>query len=223
MTWSLRGRIDHTTRESLPDWLDPLINVVDGIEAEQVTSLVPQPGIGRHSAVLILFSPERELVLIERAHDSSTHSGQTAFPGGVLEPQDSGTVAAALREAEEETGLNPTGVVTFGELPDLWIPISNFVVSPILGYWQEPSPLSVMDPREVASVHRVSIDEFVNPANRIRVSHPSGYIGNAFNVSDLVVWGFTGGLISTLLDLTGWAQPWDQSRIRPLAEVVDLP
>lgn len=221
MTWSLRGRIDHTACEFLPDWLDPLATVVDGINAHEVTAFVPQVGQGRHSAVLVLFSPKRELILIERARDSSTHSGQPAFPGGVVEAEDPHTVAAALREAQEETGLDPSGVLAFGELPDLWIPISNFVVSPVLGFWQKPSPLGVMDPREVASVHQIPIDEFVDPENRIRISHPSGYIGNAFTVSDLTVWGFTGALISTLLDLGGWAQPWDMSRIFPLAEVVD--
>lgn len=221
MTWSLRGRIDHSLHEFLPDWLNPLVSVVDGIDAQQVTAFVPQVGQGRHSAVLVLFSPDRELVLIERARDSSTHSGQPAFPGGVVESEDPHAVAAALREAQEETGLDPSGVLAFGELPDLWIPISNFVVSPVLGYWQQPSPLSVMDPREVASVHQIPIDEFADPHNRIRISHPSGYIGNAFTVSNLTVWGFTGALISTLLDLAGWAQPWDKSRILPLAEVVD--
>lgn len=216
MRWSSQGRIDTSAQESLPSWLDPLVKIVDGLDAARVTSFVPQDGKGRHSAVLILFSPDRELVLIERAHDSSTHSGQPAFPGGVLEPDDPHVIAAALREAQEETGLNPEGVLPFGELPDLWIPISNFVVSPVLGFWQEPSPLQVVDPSEVASVHQVPLDEFINPENRIRVSHPSGYIGNAFNVADLTVWGFTGSLISTLLDLTGWAQPWDQSRVVPL-------
>jgi hypothetical protein len=73
-----------------------------------------------------------------------------------------------------------------------------------------------MDPREVASVHRVPVAELVDPANRFRVSHPSGYVGAAFRVRGLLVWGFTAGLLDRLLRLGGWERPWDEDRIEPL-------
>ena len=69
-----------------------------------------------------------------------------------------------------------------------------------------------MDPREVASVHRVPIDDLTDPANRGSVRHPSGFVGPAFEVADLVVWGFTGGLLSRLIALAGWERPWDAAR-----------
>lgn len=217
MTWSTLGQIHEPARDLVPHWLQPVVHAVDGVQAQRITPFLPTEEVqGRHSAVLMLFGPDQDLLLIERAHDSSQHSGQPAFPGGAVDDTDSGVVHTALREAHEETGLDPAGVVTFGQLPDLWIPISGYVVTPILGYWQQPTPVAPGDPREVASVHRIQIEDFVNPENRLRVVMPSGYVGNAFTVSNLLVWGFTGGLISTMLDLAGWAQPWDQSRVIPI-------
>lgn len=214
MTWSGYGCIDAQATASLPAWMTPVAAAIDGVAAERLTSFLPPEGIEvRHSAVLMLFGPERDLLLIERAHDSSQHSGQPAFPGGAVDATDTGVEFTALREAAEETGLDPAGVLPFGLLPDLWIPVSNYVVTPVVGYWATPSPVSPGDPREVASVHRIPIEDFVDPANRVRVAHPSGYIGNGFQVADLLVWGFTGGIISTMLDLTGWAEPWDQKNL----------
>ena len=129
------------------------------------------------------------------------------------ESEDAGPIAAALREAREETGLDTSGIDVFALVPDLWVPVSGFVVTPVLGYWREPSPVSAVDLTEVASVHRIPISELVDPANRTRVRHPSGYIGLGFTVRGLVIWGFTAGILSGMLDLAGWSEPWDDSRI----------
>jgi len=67
-------------------------------------------------------------------------------------------------------------------------------------------------------VDRVPVGELTDPGNRLRVRHPSGYVGAAFAVRGLLVWGFTAGILSTLLDLGGWSQPWDQDRIIDLPE-----
>ena len=139
-----------------------------------------------------------------------------AFPGGASDPDDVDAIATALREAEEETGLDVSGVEIVGLLPDLWVPVSNFVVTPVLAWWREPSPVRAVDVAEVASVHRIAIADLVDPANRARVRHPSGYVGNGFAVHDLLIWGFTAGLLSGLLDLAGWSQPWDQERLLDL-------
>ncbi|MCH9831620.1 MAG: coenzyme A pyrophosphatase, partial [Actinomycetia bacterium] len=63
---------------------------------------------------------------------------------------------------------------------------------------------------------RIPISEFINPDNRVRIRHPSGYMGDAFEVSNLLVWGFTGGLLSTLFELSGWSIPWDRDRVVPV-------
>jgi 8-oxo-dGTP pyrophosphatase MutT (NUDIX family) len=147
-----------------------------------------------------------------------SHAGQPAFPGGAVDPDDDGPVAAALREAEEETGLDPSGVEVFGQLPVIHILPSRYAVTPVLGWWRKPSQVGVVDPAEVASVHRVPLADLTDPANRFRVRHRSGYVGPAFGVAGLVVWGFTGGLIDRLLTLLGWDRPWDRSIVRDLPE-----
>jgi hypothetical protein len=130
-------------------------------------------------------------------------------------------VAAALREAEEETGLDPGGVEVLATLPPLWLPPSGFVVTPVLGWWREPSHVHAVDPGEVAAVVRVPISELTDPANRLRLRHPAtGWIGPAFEVRGLLVWGFTAGLLARLLEAAGWELPWDVDRVRDLPDEV---
>jgi 8-oxo-dGTP pyrophosphatase MutT (NUDIX family) len=174
--------------------------------------------------VLVLFGQgERgpELLLLERAGGLRTHAGQPSFPGGALDPEDgapdgAGPLRAALREAEEETGLDPAGVQVFSVLPRLYIPVSGFVVSPVLGWWREPTPVAAVDPRETARVFTVPVADLTDPANRATAMHPSGHHGPAFLVADALVWGFTAGLIDRILHFSGWEQPWDRHRTVPL-------
>ena len=65
---------------------------------------------------------------------------------------------------------------------------------------------------------RVPVAALADPAHRLRVRHPSGFVGPAFVVAGLLVWGFTGGILSALLDLGGWARPWDTNRALDLGE-----
>ena len=205
-----------------PRWLVPLVEAAATVRAEDLSAFLPPPEGGRPGAVLMLFGddglgwPGAYVLLIERAHDMRSHAGQVAFPGGAVDATDADEVAAALREAAEETGLDPAGVQVIGSLPQLFLPVSDFVVTPVIGWWREPSPVSVVDPREVASVHRVPLAELLDPANRFRLTHPSGYVGAAFDAAELLVWGFTAGLLDRIMRLAGWEQPWDTSRLRPL-------
>jgi hypothetical protein len=147
-----------------------------------------------------------------------SHPGQVSFPGGSIDAGET-PVEAALREAEEETGLDPTGVEVFGELPELWLPPSNFAVTPVLGWWHSPTPVSVVDPGEVHAIHLVPIAELLRPDHRINVRHPSGWMGPAFLIGpdrDVILWGFTAGVITRLFDYLGWATPWTDYEVRDL-------
>ncbi|MEZ5184334.1 MAG: CoA pyrophosphatase [Candidatus Nanopelagicales bacterium] len=200
----------------VPAWLQPLVTATVDLDVEALARFTPPDDGGRQSAVLILFGEGDQgpdVLLIQRAADMRSHAGQPAFPGGAQDPGDSGPVAAALREAHEETGLDPAGVRVIHELPALWLPPSGFVVTPVLAWWETVSPISAMDPAEVASVHRVPIHDLTDPQHRVSVRHPSGYVGPGFTVQDMLVWGFTGLLLDRILSLAGWERAWDSSRI----------
>jgi 8-oxo-dGTP pyrophosphatase MutT (NUDIX family) len=208
-----------SARAALPPWLRPLATASAHVTPEQLSRWMPPESGGRESAVLILFGDGPagpDLLLIQRAADMRSHPGQPAFPGGAVDPGDDGPVAAALREAQEETGLDPDGVDVFALLPALWLPPSGFVVTPVLGWWRSDSPVYAAEPAEVAAVHRVPLAELVDAANRVRVQHPSGYVGPAFLVRGMVVWGFTGGLLDRVLALGGFERPWNAGRVVPL-------
>ena len=211
-SWRRRGLIDESQIDGLPEWMHSLVTVVPSVTTSEVTRFAPIDGRGRHAAVLILFSADRDIVLIERARGEVAHSGQPAFPGGAVEEHDVDAQAAALREAREEIGLDPDRVRIFGLLPDLWVPVSDFVVSPVLAVFDSQTAIGVQDSSEVSRVEKVAIEALAEPENRVTVVHPSGYRGPGFTVHDMLVWGFTAGVLDAILDRSGWALPWDVQR-----------
>jgi len=201
---------------SLPDWVVPIRDGTRSITAEEISRFVPPEGASaRKGAVLMLFGegPQGpDLLLTERAHDMRSHPGQVSFPGGSIDATDASPTAAALREAQEETGLDPAGVEVLGTLPELWLPPSNFAVTTVVGWWKDPSPVDVVDPSEVHAVLRVPIEELLDPQHRVTVVHPMGYSGPGFLIGDskdLILWGFTAGLVDKLFDHVGLTRPWD--------------
>jgi 8-oxo-dGTP pyrophosphatase MutT (NUDIX family) len=208
----------------LPEWVEPIRQGARTIRGEDLSAFLPPDGVEtRRGAVLMLFGEGRhgpDLLLTERAHTMRSHPGQVSFPGGSMDPGETAE-EAALREAEEETGLDATGVEVFGTLPTLWLPPSNFSVTPVLAYWRAETRVRVVDPGEVHAVYRVPISHLVDPANRVGVRHPVGWVGPGFLIGEdnaVILWGFTAGVISRLLDYVGWSRPWNDGRVVTLPD-----
>jgi 8-oxo-dGTP pyrophosphatase MutT (NUDIX family) len=203
--------------DGVPEFLRRLVDTTVDLPLRH---RAPRPtATARRSAVLILFGegPDGpDVLLIEKSTALRRHAGQPAFPGGGVDPGDDYPVGTALREAQEEAGVDPAGVRVLATLQELFLGPSDNLVVPVVAWWDDPSEVLVGDPREVARVARVPLAELVDPANRFRVSHPSGYIGPAFGVADMVVWGFTAGLLDAILDAAGLTVPWNPADVRPL-------
>lgn len=208
----------------IPDWLEPVRGGANRVSVHELTRFQPPEGDAtlRRGAVLMLFGEGPrggELLLTERAHHMRSHPGQVSFPGGGIDPGET-PEDTALREAREETGLDPDGVTLFGRLPELWLPPSNFAVTPVLGWWHDPGEVRVESEDEVHAIHHAPIEELLDPAHRINARHPSGFLGPGFLVGpdhEVLLWGFTAGIIARLFDFIGWTRPWDEAR------VVDVP
>ena len=206
-----------------PPWLTRMMRNAKAAEAGWFSRFLPPDDGGRESAVLLLFGPDPagadSLLLIERSHDMRSHPGQVALPGGATERDDADVAATALREAAEEVNLVAAGVEVLGTLPPLFLPPSGFVVTTVVGWWREPSPVSVGDPAEVAQVIQAPLAYLTDPTIRHTVTHPSGYRGPAFHLGDdLLLWGFTAGVVTKALELAEMDQSWDQGRELPLPE-----
>ncbi|HET6269897.1 MAG TPA: CoA pyrophosphatase [Arthrobacter sp.] len=215
-----------------------LVDLVAAVEAGTAPApdprwreLVVEPGERvRRAAVLMLFGAldtvpaasgkplapaDLDVLLLQRAQTLDDHPGQVAFPGGGIDPGESG-VEAALREAHEETGLEPAGVEVLGVMPELALPRGNFLVTPVLGWWAAQSPVRVVDYGESAQVFRVPVRDLLDPDNRVMATVSragQSFQSPAFTVNGVVVWGFTGMILNQLFEQLGWAVPWDRTRL----------
>lgn len=246
MSWVSEG--SGLTPDAAPSWLKPLLDNAHDVKQAyrrrvppevfaMVTAATEQAqGTGREAAVLALFSgpadspsgglpDDANLLLTVRASTLRHHAGQAAFPGGAMDLGDHSPVQTALREANEETGVDVTRLLPLATLERLFIPPSGFHVVPVLAYSPDPGPVAVVDEAETAIVARVPVRAFVNPENRIMVYRSANtrrFAGPAFLLNEMLVWGFTGQVISAILDVAGWAQPWNADDVRELEEAMTL-
>lgn len=199
-------------------WLSNFLERLDGLRGDQFLYNIRPEGkdveSSKKGAVLILLHDGisgPEVLITLRSEDLRSHSGQPSFPGGAVENGES-AIDAALRESFEEVGLASESVDVISELPQLFIPPSNFHVTPVLGYWREPHPLTPEQSAEVVRAELVAFNELANPDNRIMLRHRSGYRGPAFDVAGMRIWGFTGGILDRLLHHSGYEQEWNHER-----------
>jgi 8-oxo-dGTP pyrophosphatase MutT (NUDIX family) len=236
--------------DAAPSWLKPLTDNCDHVKRAyrrrvpaEVLALVTAAnakaaitGEKRDAAVLVLFSgppdapagglpDDADLLVTVRASTLRHHAGQAAFPGGAADPGDHGPVHTALREANEETGIDTSRLHPLCTLERMFIPPSGFHVVPVLAYSQDPGPVAVVNESEAAIVARVPVRAFINPENRIMVYRKENtrrFAGPAFLLNEMLVWGFTGQVISAMLDVAGWAKPWNTEDVRELDDAMAL-
>ena len=236
--------------DAAPGWLRPLVDNVEALPRIYRRRVPPDvaatigeagdhaapAGYPRDAAVLVLFSgpadasptglpDEADLLVTVRASSLRHHSGQAAFPGGATDPEDNGPVSTALREAREETGVDTGRLRPLAVLERMFIPPSGFHVVPVLAYSPDPGPVAVVDESETAVVARVPVRAFVNPENRLmvyRAANTRRSAGPAFLLNQMLVWGFTGQVISAILDVAGWAKPWNIDDVRELDAAMAL-
>jgi 8-oxo-dGTP pyrophosphatase MutT (NUDIX family) len=213
---------DGAAHSDPPDWLVALVEAAHLLTPESLHEHFrpPSDGSGRPASVLVAFceTPFGPAVLLtERALGLRSHAGQAAFPGGGAEPDDADTAATAIREAGEEVGLDPTSVRVLGQLPQRYLPPSQYLVTPVIAWWARPHPVGAVDVSEVARAVVVTIADLVDPANRFVVYGPrSRLFGPGFEIDDLFIWGMTAALLDELLRLGGWEVPWDHDQVREL-------
>lgn len=212
---------------SPPPWLTGIRAALDADPPHWFTQFAPPEQPRRRSAVLVLFAGRTDesgrpngysVVLTERAESLRSHAAQVAFPGGMLDDGDDGPIDAAIREAEEEIGLNASTVHIVDELPPLYMYPSENAVTPVLGWWTDPHPVGVVDEAEVARVVLADLDELLDPANRFTVVGFGDYRGPGFAIDGLFVWGFTAVLLDHVLDLAALSTPWDREVERVLPD-----
>ena len=204
-----------------PGWLTNIANLPTKFEGDDFQ--FPLRGgdeSTRKGAVLILFSGQEdspEVLITLRSSQMRSHAGQPSFPGGAIDLADKDAITAALRESEEEVGLRSETVEVLGLLPELWLPPSNFQVSPVLAWWRKPHEIAPQSVEEVVRAENISLIDLANPANRSNVRHMSGYIGPAFNVAEMLIWGFTAGIIDRILHHSGYERECDHEKIIELS------
>ncbi len=167
----------------------------------------------RKGAVLMLFYPDSNssfVPFIKRPEYPGVHSGQIAFPGGKWEPEDADLSVTALRETEEEIGIYAEKVTLLGKLSDVYIPPSNFLVSPYIGFLEEkpefrPDPIEVE--RIISCPFPILLDKEIRKLTQVKGSIGSSFEAPYFDIENEVVWG------ATAMMLGEFTYMWENSEL----------
>ena len=162
--------------------------------------------VARDAAVMMLIYPNQNtamIALIVRNSYKGVHSSQVAFPGGKVE-KDESILEAALRETQEEIGVEPTEINIVRAFSNVFIPPSNFNVFPFLGYCCS-EPKFVPDPREVSAMALFSLNDILNDTSltmqKVVASYSTDIVVPAFKVDNTIIWGATAMMLQELKDV----------------------
>ncbi len=162
----------------------------------------------KESAVMALVYPNEanamQMVFIQRKSNSGVHSNQIGFPGGKVEKTDANYLETALRETEEEIGVKTSTVKLIRPLTKLYIPPSNFIVFPFLGFLDH-QPKFILQETEVECVYSILLADCLNPINEAKAEVSASYakkmMVNAFNFNNRIVWGATAMMLAEIKSL----------------------
>lgn len=197
-------RIRRSLEDTTPVAVEELLLMRD-LNGTLARALQPAPGIiPRAAAALLLLYPQADdlwLPLTVRSGILPLHRGEVSLPGGATDPTDDGPVMTALREAQEEVGLDPAVVDIWGTLTPLYIPPSNFMLTPVVGFTPTP-PVLAPNPDEVDAVFSVPLSRLLDPATIVEEEwtlHGMQVRVPFFALEGYKVWGATAILLSELL------------------------
>ncbi len=186
---------------------DAQLRMAPGLRREEIRSM----GSGNkpvESGVMILIFPceneQAHTVLIKRPLYDGVHSGQISFPGGRREKSDRSITETALRETQEEIGVEPAAVDVTGKLTDLYIPPSNYIVSPVVGLMHE-KPLFTADEKEVDRILEIPVNVFFDDRfiENVPINMSSGECIKTpcFLFNGHIIWGATAMILSEFKEM----------------------